>query len=92
MVLERPQARLSIGVCVRTALPPLVAHAHTRGPYRGWICILPGSSDMVLDHELAHIAAGHGGHTRAWAEIMESWGYRITLDGPQPGAEFTRLI
>lgn len=87
--IDRPNARVHVGGCVRTGLPINVAHAHTRGPLRGWICIMPGYGPEVLDHELAHLALGQG-HTRAWTALLESWGYAVTVPRYHQQARWTR--
>jgi hypothetical protein len=48
------------------------AHAHTAGPFRGWICFR-GSRwlhvRMLWLHELAHVVTREG-HTRRWREYL----------------------
>lgn len=44
------------------------AHAHNRGDYKGWLCVLAKrrlSDDALVLHELAHIRSGQG-HTDEW--------------------------
>jgi hypothetical protein len=46
-----------------------MAHAHTRGEHRGWICVLAArrlSDPIIAAHELAHLTSGTDGHTDAW--------------------------
>lgn len=64
--------------CVVTGLAlPDPAHAHVRGEYRGWICLadpaLAADTPLVL-HEVAHLLAGHRGHTRTWMRIYAELG------------------
>ncbi len=48
------------------------AHAHTRGEFRGWICVLSGkrlACRELLLHEAAHLIAGCG-HTDKWRKVL----------------------
>lgn len=53
-----------------------LAHAHTKGKHKGFICI-PYKSRLrdkrLMLHELAHIMAG-GGHSFKWKHILLSLG------------------
>lgn len=60
------------------------AHAHTRGRYRGWICVR--SHRALLDaqcmiHEAAHIRTGQG-HTDVWRREV------LTLGGTLSESEY----
>lgn len=56
------------------------AHAHTHGPYTGWLCFRRAdrlTCRALVLHELAHLVTGHG-HTETWRrEVIRLGG---TLD------------
>lgn len=73
-----------VGGCVQghNRYPATLAHAHEDSLY-GWICVIDpslplydhlGGPSWVLLHELAHVLAGHHGHTRTWARIYAGLG------------------
>jgi len=48
------------------------AHAHTSGPFDGWICVRRAdrvADELLMLHELAHIITGHG-HTDTWRACL----------------------
>lgn len=52
------------------------AHAHTSGPYKGWLCFLSAarlSDNALVIHELAHILSGKG-HTNEWRQMVVNLG------------------
>lgn len=52
------------------------AHAHIKGPWKGWICALAAwrlEDQALMLHELAHILTGHG-HTNKWRSKLLSIG------------------
>jgi len=53
------------------------AHAHTKGLYRGWLCVLAArrldAPELVL-HELAHLLTGAGHDDRWRAKVLELGG------------------
>lgn len=57
-----------------------MAHAHSDGDHRGWICVRAAkrlADDMLMLHELAHLSSGDG-HTDRWRrEVLALGG---TLD------------
>ena len=79
------------GGCVGYTIPgpknlgPLVeGHAHTDGPWAGWICTrFKGDlvTDTVLWHEYAHILAGPGvaSHGKVWKQKMAELGQPIPM-------------
>lgn len=55
---------------------PHCAHAHTNGPFKGYICFSSEAEfkkQTTCKHELAHIVTGQG-HTKAWAEAYVGFG------------------
>lgn len=75
-------------------------HAHTFGPWRGWICIpdtariltKAGRPTLLLLHEVAHLMAGNEGHGADWREALISLGgkaeanrYQRRSDGARGG-------
>jgi hypothetical protein len=73
-----------VGGCIQghNRHPETRAHSHEDSLY-GWICVIDptlpvydasGGPSWVLRHELAHVLAGHHGHTRTWARIYADLG------------------
>lgn len=61
-----------------------MAHAHTRGPFTGWVCFLTwkrvltpaGEPSAILWHEYAHVLSG-AGHTEKWRRVMRELGQPV---------------
>jgi hypothetical protein len=78
-VLQRAEVRgIFIGGCVARGIGFWIgakAHAHNRLWDRnyGWICFMSAkrlTSVELCQHELAHLIAGEGSHTRRWREFL----------------------
>ena len=61
------------------------AHAHTKEPNKGWICVrsakrlyVQGTDrpSKLMWHELCHLISGTG-HTEAWRRVMRQFGQPI---------------
>lgn len=61
------------------------AHAHTAGPWAGWICVRAArrlAQDNLMRHELAHVVTP-GGHTDAWRHTLLALGGSLTATRDQ---------
>ena len=66
------------------------AHAHIRGPWKGWVCVRKASRAAAANaedrhtmlHELAHLISGQG-HTDHFREVLRDW------LGVEPSAGFS---
>lgn len=89
----KPATGIFLGGCVRVGDvcelpkgrrggPAPLAHAHTGGEFKGWICFqLPeyfygANYHHLRMHELAHIISGEG-HTDRWRRALEALGEEV---------------
>jgi|SRR5579885_1644468 len=74
--LKHPEVKgVFVGGCVARGIGSRFrakAHAHTHGPYQGWVCFLSDkwlSCRELCKHELAHVVTKDG-HTKRWRDYL----------------------